>query len=156
MTPEKLFLKRATGELVKGLGGLEAAAEFCRVGKSVLGECQSINNADRFIAIDVVADLEPLAREREGWPHVTRALCAMMGGAFVALPDAGPGGGDVLGALGAAGKEFGDISQAICGGFADGHFCSRDAAAARQQVREAQAVLAQMDALLRAIEGGAR
>lgn len=70
MTPDTLALKRATAETIKGVGGLEAAADFCRVGKSVLSDNQSPNRADSFIAIDVVADLEPLARERAGWPHV--------------------------------------------------------------------------------------
>ena len=38
MTPELIDLERATAETIKGVGGLEAAAGFCRVGKSVLGD----------------------------------------------------------------------------------------------------------------------
>ena len=56
MTPELLDLKRATHETIKGVGGLEAAASFCRLGKSVLGDNQSVNKPESFMAIDVVAD----------------------------------------------------------------------------------------------------
>jgi hypothetical protein len=154
MKPEAVFLKQATGDMLKGVGGLEAAAAFCRVGKSVLSDCQSVNNPDRFIAIDVVADLEPLAREREGWPHVTRALCTLMGGTFVALPDGAVTRVDLLGSLGRLAQENADISTKLCAALADGVCRAAEARVVRHEVAQAQAVLAALDAQLAAIEGG--
>ncbi len=111
MKAERIALKRAFGETIRGVGGLEAAAGFCRVGKSVLGDAQNINCADRWPTLDVIADLEPLARDREGWPHVTRALCREMGGAFVLLPGAPTERGDFLRTAGELGRESADVTQ---------------------------------------------
>lgn len=88
MTPELLALKRATGAVVKGVGGLEEAARRCRIGKSTLGDNQSVNHPESFMAIDVVMALEPLTRGRDDWPAVTRELCLANGGVFVELPEA--------------------------------------------------------------------
>jgi hypothetical protein len=155
MKPENLALKRATAEMLKGVGGLEAAAGFCRVGKSVLGDAQNPNCPDRFVTVDVVADLEPLAREREGWPHVTTMLCRLMGGAFVPLPQGEIGREDLIGSLARLAKENGDIATAICAAVADGKIEPAEAAAARVQVAEGQQVLAAMDRQLAAISGEA-
>lgn len=157
MTPERINLKRATADLIKGCGGLEAAAGFCRVGKSVLGDNQSVNRPDSFIAIDVVQDLEPLARARDGWPHVTRALASQLGFALVKLPDAVPGGTDLLLLLARLSKEGGDIAAAICAAVADHVVTPAEARDVRRQVREQIEVAVQLDAVLAAIEAeGAR
>jgi hypothetical protein len=155
MKPESIALKVATSEMIKGVGGLEAAAGFCRVGKSVLGEAQSINCPDRFVAIDVVADLEPLARDREGWPHVTRALCRHMGGVFVPLPSKAPGRDDLIGAVGRLAKEAADVTQSICAAVQDGKVEAPEIAAARVQIEEAIAVLATLDRQLLTMAEGA-
>lgn len=156
MKPELLFLKAATAETIKGVGGLEAAAGFCRVGKSVLGECQSINHPERFIAVDVIADLEPLARDREGWPHVTRALCTLMGGTFVGLPEAAITRIDLLGSLARLSQENADISTKLCAALADGVCQPAEASKVRDEVAQGQAVLAALDAQLAAIERGTK
>jgi hypothetical protein len=153
MKPERINLKLATAEMVKGVGGLEAAAGFCRVGKSVLHEAQSINCPERFAAIDVVADLEPLAREREGWPHVTRALCHLMGGVFVAVPERPAARGDLIGSVGRLAKEAADVTQSICAALEDGVVEAPEVAAARVQIEEAMAVLAALDKQLSAMAG---
>jgi hypothetical protein len=155
MKPEAIFLKRATAEMIKGVGGLEAAAGFCRVGKSVLHEAQSINCPDRFVAIDVVADLEPLARDREGWPHVTRALCHQMGGVFVLVPNRIAGREDLIGSVGRLAKEAADVTQTICAAVADGQIDGGEIAAARMQIEEAMAVLASLDRQLMTMSGDA-
>jgi hypothetical protein len=152
-TPEKLALKRATGEMIRGVGGLEAAAGFCRVGKSVLGCNQSPNEPDSFVALDVLADLEPLARGREGWPHVTRALAAQQGFALVKLPDALPEAGDLLHLVARQAREGGAIASAICAALADGKVDADEARAARKQVADLIDVAVAMDAALAAIEG---
>lgn len=152
MTPEQLELKRATGETIKGVGGLEAAASFCRVGKSALSDNQSVNHADSYIAIDVLADLEPLARERSGWPHVTRALCRRMGGVFVPQPEVQSTGADLLQLLAGHAQESADVSRAICEGMADGKVCPIDARKIRTEVAQAMELLALIDAGLAIIE----
>jgi hypothetical protein len=153
MKPERIALKLATSEMIRGVGGLEAAAGFCRVGKSVLGEAQNINCTDRFVAIDVVADLEPLARDREGWPHVTRALCLQMGGVFVPVSKEPVSRCDLIGSVGRLAKEAADVTQAICGAVADGDVNSAEIAAARVQIEEAMAVLATLDRQLLTMGG---
>lgn len=154
MTPEKLALKRAFAETVKGVGGLEAAAGFCRVGKSVLGANQSVNDDESFAALDVVADLEPLARDRAGWPHVTQALCLQMGGTFVALPDAPVSKEGLLARLAQQAQEQNDLTQTICTGLADGTFCSKDAAKALRDVDDVIRVAAAMRAELKMLVDG--
>ena len=151
MTPEKIALKRATAEMLKGVGGLEAGAGFCRVGKSVLGDNQSINKPDSFVAVDVVTDLEPLARDREGWPHVTRALCAQMGGTFVALPDVPERCEDLLSLLGRQAKESSDLTSVICSAIADGRVENAEADAGIAECDQLIAVVAAMRATLLAI-----
>lgn len=152
MTPENLDLKRATAETIKGVGGLEAAAGFCRVGKSVLGDNQSVTKSDSFIALDVIADLEPLARDRTGWPHVTRALCQRMGGVFVRVPEGRATGADLMGMLARKVKEGADVSSALCEALRDGVVCSADARKVRAEIMDLMELLAAMDAELAAIE----
>ena len=152
MIPERINLKRATAEMLKGVVGLEAAAGFCRVGKTILGDNQSINKPDSFVALDVIADLEPLARDRDGWPHVTRALAAAMGFVLVKLPDAPATNADLLSLIGRHAKEGGDISQAVCKALADGIVRRPEAREIRAEIRQEMEVLAAMDAALAAIE----
>jgi len=151
MTPDMIALKRATGEMIKGVGGLEAAALYCRVGKSVLGDNQSPNRPDSFVAIDVVADLEPLARERSGWPHVTQALCVRMGGTFVALPEVPSSRADILSLLSTQCEEHGDLTKALCAALADDRWDAPEIAAAKQAahdvIRSAATILAELDSL---------
>lgn len=155
MTPERLTLKRATADMVKGVGGLEAAASFTRVGKSMLAEYGSINRPDCFAPIDVIADLEPLARERSGWPHVTQALCKAMGGTFVPEPDAPVGEADLLFTMSRLSKEFADVTTALCTGLADGRWCERDGAELAAQLEDVIRVTIQMRALARSTSEGA-
>ena len=152
MTPERIRLKQATAEMIKGCGGLEASASFCRVGKSALGDNQSVNRPDSFVAIDVVQDLEPLARDRDGWPHVTRALAASMGFALVRLPESLPSDSDLLLLLAKLTKEGGDIASAICAALSDHVVTPTEARETRKQVREQIEVAVQLDAVLAAIE----
>ncbi|MES3155030.1 phage regulatory CII family protein [Sphingomonas faeni] len=152
MTPEKLNLKRATGEMLKGVGGLEAASGFCRVGKSALGDNQSVNKPESFVALDVIADLEPLARDRDGWPHVTRALAATMGFVLVKLPEVPATSAELLSLIGRHAKEGGDVSQAVCRALADNHVSRSDAREIRREIREQMEVLAAMDAAMAFLE----
>ena len=154
MTPDNLALKRATSEMTKGVGGVEAGAEFCRVGKSQLADYGNANRADSFVPLDVIADLEPLARDRAGWPHVTQALCRRMGGTFVALPDAPMSASGLLDAMSALSGEFTGATRAVCHGLADGNFCRADAGQLVDELDDLIRVAAQMRALARSIMGG--
>ncbi|WP_430636387.1 hypothetical protein [Sphingomonas hankookensis] len=83
------MLKERTGELLAAVGGLEAAASYCRVSKTQLGRYASLSpaDADTFAPIDVVRCLETAA----GQPIVTEHLAADAGGAFVVIPQARAG-----------------------------------------------------------------
>ncbi|MCU6454333.1 hypothetical protein LPN01_09600 [Sphingomonas sp. A2-49] len=155
MTPEKALLKRATAEMIRGVGGLEAGAGFTRVGKSMLAEYGSPNKADCFAPIDVVADLEPLARERTGWPHVTQALCKAMGGTFVAEPDVPATNADLLSMMSQLSSEFNDATRAVCGGLSDGKWCREDAARLERELDDVIRVAVHMRAVARSTSEGA-
>lgn len=154
MSPETLALKAATSDMIKGVGGLEAAAGFCRVGKSQLADYGSPSRPDSFVPADVIADLEPLARERAGWPHVTQALCRRMGGVFVALPEVPPSSGRLLELMSSLSGEFNDATGTVCRGLADGDFCAVDAGQLEHDLDDVIRVAVSMRALARSIKGG--
>jgi hypothetical protein len=87
LPPAKQALKRASANLVKAVGGVEAAAEFCRVGKSQLANAGSINEPSSFLPLDVVIDLEAITQGTPGWPQVSRFLAARTGHVLVRLPE---------------------------------------------------------------------
>jgi hypothetical protein len=87
LTPEQISCKRAFREIVRGVGGLEAAEGFCRVKKTSLARYYD-ETCDDFAPIDVVADLEPLARNRPGWPHLLHHRANQMGFMLLELPQA--------------------------------------------------------------------
>lgn len=156
LTPLKIELKRATGEVIAGVDGVEAAASRCRVGKSVLSENQSVHRGESFIAIDVLADLEPLSRARAGWPAVTRILCRANGGAFVELPDPQDPSGDIHGAAAAHAKESSEITARLFAAARDGKL-TREAIRKHELIREAREAVeasVQLLAHLEAIDGG--
>ncbi|MBL4928553.1 hypothetical protein [Fuscibacter oryzae] len=70
------YLKKHTEALVKDVG-IEAACEITGKSKATLGRYYSDNDehGDRFMPIDVVAELESASR----FPHVTSALAELRG-----------------------------------------------------------------------------
>lgn len=156
MKPEELALKRATQEMIKGCGGLEAAQPYARVGTSNLSDYYNPSKPNYFVPIDVVADLEPLARARDGWPHVTQALCKTMGGVFVPLPEAAPSSADLLSMMSALSAEFNDTTRAVCTGLSDGTFCRDDAGRLERELDDVIRVAVGMRSLARSISGGDR
>lgn len=143
-------LKIAFGELLGLVGGLEAAAGLCRVGKSTLARYASLSPADAecFAPVDVVRALEAVAGEA----IVTTALATMADGTFVKLPSvAHPA--DLFGALAALSREVSDTTTAICAGFNDGKFCDVDAGKTLAEVDDVIARATQMRALLLTIMG---
>jgi hypothetical protein len=111
--PDKQALKRETRALIKAAGGLEAAATLCRPGKTQLGNYQSFN-ADDYMPIDVVADLEAVTHGTAGWPILTRRLATMAGGAFVELPEPDAMDRGWYAELGTLAADQAGISQRIC------------------------------------------
>lgn len=148
------MLKIKFGELVSRCDGLEAAASFCRVGKSTLARYASIVPADAecFAPIDVVRDLEALAGEA----IVTSTLCVMADGVFVAVPSMPATTGDLLAMMAALSGEFNDTTRAVCNGLADGNFCAVDAEKLERELDDVIRVAVGMRALTRSIHGGKR
>ncbi len=153
MTPELLDLKHRTKEAIKGVGGLEAAAGFCRLGKSRLGECQNENKAEDFLPIDVLIALERLTAERSGSPHILRGLCHQMGGVFVKLPQVDAAGANLMKLLARKVQEGADVSVALCEALEDGVVQPAEARKVRGEIMQLMELLAAMNAELAAIEG---
>jgi hypothetical protein len=156
LTPDKIALKRATADVIAGVGGVEAAANFCRVGKSKLSENQTPQNEDSFAALDVIADLEPLARARPGWPHVTRLFCRANGGAFVELPQAQSAGHDLAGCAAAHAKEASEVTARLFEATRNGPLTPAviDQFELEREAREAVEASVQLLAMIQAIKGG--
>lgn len=148
------MLKIKFGELVGRIGGLEAAASFCRVGKSTLARYASTVSADAesFAPVDVVRDLEALAGE----PLVTATLCGMADGVFVPVPNASATTGDLLAMMATLSGEFNDTTRAVCTGLSDGTFCGGDAERLEHELDDVIRVAVGMRALARSIHGGER
>lgn len=153
MTPEQLHLKKAFKETILGVGGVVPAAMFCRVEKSQLQDYYSETKPDKFPPVDVIADLEPLARERSGSPHVLRALSAHMGFVLVRLPEARATGADLMGLLARKVKEGSDVSIALCEALKDGVVRPAEARRVRSEITDLMECLAALNAELAAIEG---
>lgn len=152
MTPELIRIKCATGEMIRGVGGLEVAAQYCRVGKSVLGDNQSLNKPESFVAVDVVAALEPLARDRDGWPHVLTALADGMGLILFKRPEAVPDKADLLSLVGKLSQRNGEVAGEVCRALADGKVDYAEARRTRARLKMQIANALELDAALAAIE----
>ena len=148
MSVARHALKRATDDMLAALGGQTKAAPFTRVGQSTLSTYASVHNRDAFAPIDIIADLEPLTRDSEGFPFVTQALCAVMGGVFVALPDVPASDADMLTMMGRLSKEAGDVTQAICGALADGRVDRVEQTNIRSEVRQLLEIAVALDAIV--------
>lgn len=76
-------LEEATARLIKACGGIDGAAESCRVGRSQLSDYANPNVEDAYMPADVVRQLETAC----GQPHVTEYLAACHGLVLVRLPN---------------------------------------------------------------------
>lgn len=99
-------LKTAFRRLVDKIGGVEAAASYCRVHFSKIAEYYSPNHPLRFVPADVIADLEAAAEE----PIVTRELARIAGYTMTPFDASGD---PMHSALGAALRE--SAEAAACG-----------------------------------------
>lgn len=125
--PRRQSLKVATAELIEAVGGQDKAAEFSRrVKRQQSFSDYARQNVDQFMSIDTAMDLEAVTVAKPGWPHVTRAMCARAGGAFVAMPASVPGSTEAHLRLAELIKEFSDVTTGMALGLADGRLCAAD------------------------------
>lgn len=142
-----MALKAFTRTLIEQAGGLEAAASRTRVGKTQLGEYAAPGEAP-FMPIDVVADLEADV----GDAPVTRELARMVGFAL-ARDRAGSGGIDATRALRRMMAELGNLADDYDRGAQRGSLSPNDR---RVLTKEAQALIAEVQRFVDAINGGAK
>lgn len=130
----------ATRQLVNAAGGPVAAAAITR------GDHQSISrygsahpdNADRFMPIDILADLESECEQ----PVLTAALARLSGHLLVPVPSVVLSG-TALGVITAkALKETSEVFVALADRMGDGKLCADDAAHIGREIDEALSKLA--------------
>jgi hypothetical protein len=145
-------IKAATRQLINAAGGAVAAATATR------GDHQSISrygsahpdNADRFMPIDVLADLESECEQ----PVLTKELARLSGHLLVPVPQVARSG-TALGMITAAAlKETSEVFVALAEGMGDGKLSAADAAHIGREIDEAFAKLAALKLQVK-IEAGA-
>jgi hypothetical protein len=114
-----LGLKTVSRALVQQVGGVEAGAACCRGSKTTLAACYDPHTPDRFLAIDMVLDLERAAAD----PIVTRYLAAQQGFALVQQAALG---GDFISQVVKLSREYGELSAAFAQAHADGKLSAED------------------------------
>lgn len=106
-TPLQRHHSALAEELIEAVGGLKRAEAFSRVAKSALSDyaCAHVN---RYMPSDVIEALE----KRAGRPVFTDYLARAVGFLLIRMPEAEaePWGRD----LRELGKDFGEVSSAIC------------------------------------------
>jgi hypothetical protein len=159
-TPARLLPARdyaaiaaATRDLLAACGGGRRAASLTRADEPRLSRYGDRHCHDRWAPVDVIADLEADAGE----PIVTRALAALSGHALVPVRAEGaalPARADWIGQLATVAREGGDVVGALGEALADdGEVDAAEASRLRREVREQMDALAVLDALLAEREG---
>jgi hypothetical protein len=117
LTPELQEAKRETKALIRAAGGQEACEEMTGRAQSRFSDYGS-RNTGSFMPIDLVEKLEGVTHGKPGHPNVTRWLARRAGFMLVERPKVGAGGawGRSLQDLG---REFGQVSGAVCGALGD-------------------------------------
>ncbi|MHA3791480.1 hypothetical protein [Sphingomonas sp. YL-JM2C] len=145
LPPDKQGLKAATRALVRAVGGQEACPGFARYTRhQAYSEFASIEHGDKFMPVDVIADLEAVSHGTAGHPHVTRALCKRAGGAFVKLPSAEVSTADWHKALADLIEESRDVTTRLLEALGD----SRTPGAVTAAEIRASAMIDETDALI--------
>lgn len=133
-------LKAATRQLVNAAGGAVAAAGVTRGDHQNISRYGSANldNADRFMPIDVIADLESECEQ----PVLTKELARLSGYLLVQVPKV-VRSGTALGLVTAGAlKETSEVFVALAEGLGDGKICAADALNIGREIDEALAKLA--------------
>lgn len=148
LLPREQALKNAFRALVEACGGLEPAAQYCRVGKTKLSDYCSINT-DGFAPVDVVADLEAVTAGSPHHPQVTRALARRAQFTLLPVPDGQVPDTVWSGFAGRLAKECGDLISGICLALADDNDVSPSEA--RRAIPDAEELLDLVAATLAAL-----
>ena len=138
---ERRALKTGFRVLVQHCGGLEAAAAATRVAKTALAAGYDQEAADRFAALDVVADLERAA----GQPVITRLLAAMHSMALVHVE---PISGCALRAIADVGEHASGVFAAFGRAMADGAITAAERETLRREMLDLVAVASEAAAIL--------
>jgi hypothetical protein len=96
-------LKTGTRRLVEMLGGVDAAASGCRVGRSMLSDYGNPHHDETFIPVDVALDLEDLL----GAAPVSQALALARGFDLVPVEPVAPG--ELAALLARLGRDCADL-----------------------------------------------
>lgn len=132
-------LKAATRQLVNSTGGSVAAAAVTRGDHQSMSRYGSAHpdNADRFMPIDVLADLESECEQ----PVLTRELARLSGHLLVPVPQVVRSGTSLGLKTAKALKETSEVFVALADGMGDGRLCARDAENIGREIDEALAKL---------------
>lgn len=154
LSREQVALKVAFGQLVRAVGGQEAAVAF-----TPLSRHQSLSDyanpaVDRHAPIHVVAALEAVAVDTPGHPVVTRQMARLHGFELAPMPAARPDRDDLARHLVRVVRESADVTCALsehlqrCSRSLDGQPLCQDVAGLRQEIAEAIRALVELDAAL--------
>lgn len=148
-SPAQRHHKRLTRRLIAAVEGVEAAATYCRIGKSQLSDCCNPNIA-AFLPSDAIEDLEGAA----GDPILTRHLARAAGCRLVPLPDLPDDEDGLMQSLAEITGELGDLAHAIRDALADSHVSPREGVAALDQLEDLDQASARLRTkLLRIVDG---
>lgn len=151
--PDDQALKVLTGQLVKAVGGVEAADGYCRPNFRRLSEYGRVDN-DCFMPIDTIDDLEAVTHGTVGWPLVTRELARRRGFALVALPAAGPvPAARIHDVIARHCKEASEATSRVCAALGDGEISTAEAAEAVAEFDQAIEAAVAARALLQSYLG---
>lgn len=150
--PARARIKRKVREAIGLCGGIDGAAATAERCRSVAGDWNNLNS-DVFPPLDCALAMDEIAVALGRSPVIVAALARELGGVFVPGVDAIADEGTLTGGVMALAKELGDLAAAVNAGLADGDFSKDDAAEARAQLYDVMVVVAQMDRVLRKVEG---
>lgn len=142
---------RAADRLIKAVGGVAPASEFCGKSEAQLSKYSRANYAES-MPISVVEDLEAVSHDIPGHPHVTRYLANRAGYVLFKKPEILATGADLLRLVAEQSKESGEIASALCNALADGKLESHEIADIRTEVADLIRNAVSMDAELEMIE----
>lgn len=149
-----LALKGATASLFAAAGGQSAAARTAgRVGQQQLSKYASLaeDQAECFVPLDIVADIEAEICSRGGRPVITERLAEMAG--YELVPVAADGKAGLLRLFGAVGRASALAMSRMAEDLADGTISPAEARQQHQDVRAWIDALCRYEAVLAKVSG---
>lgn len=143
ISPSEKSVKAATFKAVQKIGGIEAAAEYIRVGKSSLATYYSVHHPENFVPADVAITLD----EQAGYPFIAEALTR----AFKPII------GDTTNPhklLGRMISESGELGAIFSNALSDGRICPKEAAQIKQEAEDLKAAAQRIIDMATALQAG--